>query len=101
MKIIKKQPEQLDEFFGKKKKEEPAVKTSAEPVVHEINRDWDTHYRTLEMLRKSGVSKSLAGTYFVVDSGLPEDLAREIYLSWLDNYDTLARIFRWPVEAED
>jgi hypothetical protein len=53
------------------------------------------------MLRKSGVSKSLAGTYFVVDSGLPEDLAREIYLSWLDNYDTLARIFRWPVEAED
>jgi hypothetical protein len=91
MKIIKKkQPEQLDELFGRKKKQEEPV-----PEVHPINRDWDTHYRTLEMLRKSGVSKELAGSYFIVDSGIKEPLAREIYLSWLDNYDELAHILRW------
>lgn len=92
MKIIKKkQPEQLDELFGRKTKQEEPV----EPEVYKINREWDTHYRTLEMLRKTGVSKELAGSYFVADSGLPEDLSREIFRSWLDNYDDLARIFRW------
>lgn len=91
MKIIKKkQPEQLDELFGRKKKQEPV-----EPEVHPINREWDTHYRTLEMLRKSGVSKELAGSYFIADSGIKEPLAREIYLSWLDNYDELAHLLRW------
>ena len=91
MKIIKKkQPEQLDELFGRKKKQEEPV-----PEVHPINRDWDTHYRTLEMLRKSGVSKELAGSYFIADSGIKEPLAREIFLSWLENYDDLARILRW------
>ncbi len=100
MKIIKKkskEPEQLDELFGlgKKKNEEPV-----EPEVHKINRDWDTHYRTLEMLRKSGVSKELAGSYFIADSGIKEDVAREIFLSWLDNYNDLARIFRWPVDED-
>lgn len=100
MKIVKKkskEPEQLDELFGlgKKKQVEPA-----EPEVHKINRDWDSHYKTLEMLRRSGISKSLAGSYFVSDSGIKGDMAREIYLSWLDNYDELARIFRWPVEEE-
>lgn len=91
MKIIKKkQPEQLDELFGRKKKQEEPV-----PEVHPINRDWDTHYRTLEMLRKSGVSKELAGSYFITDSGIKEPLAREIYLSWLDNYDELAHLLRW------
>jgi hypothetical protein len=92
MKIIKKnQPEQLNELFGRKKKQEEPV----EPEVHPINREWDQHYRTLEMLRKSGVSKELAGSYFVADSGLPEDLAREIFRSWLDNYDELAFKLRW------
>jgi hypothetical protein len=91
MKIIKKkQPEQLDELFGRKKKQEEPV-----PEVHPINRDWDTHYRTLEMIRKTGVPKDLAGSYFIADSGINEDVAREIFRSWLDNYDELAHLFRW------
>lgn len=94
MRITKKskqvEPDQLNELFGRKKKQEEPV-----PEVHPINRQWDDHYRTLEMLRKSGVPKELAGSYFIADSGISEPVAREIFYSWRDNYDELAHIFRW------
>jgi hypothetical protein len=96
MKIIKnKQPEQLDELFGRKKKTEPVVEPIPAPEKTPINRDWDEHYKMLEALRQTGISQFQAGSYFVVDSGLPTALAQEIVQSWLDNYDELALKLHW------
>jgi hypothetical protein len=98
MKIIKKttteNKEELNELFGKKKAAEPAPP----PEKPGINRDWDEHYKMLEAIRKSGVSAWLAGSYFVSDSGLPEELARKIWFSWIENYDKLADKFNWQKE---
>ena len=100
MKIIKeaKEAENLEELFGRKKKVEPAPP----PEKPGINRDWDDHYKTLEALRQSGVSSWMTGIYFATDSGLPKELANKIWFSWIENYDQLARIFRWKnSELED
>lgn len=93
MKIIKeaKDKENLEELFGRKKKDQPAPP----PEKPGINREWDDYYKTLEALRQSGVSSWMAGLYFVTDSGLPKELANQIWFSWIENYDQLARIFRW------
>jgi hypothetical protein len=96
MKIIKKtateNKEELNELFGKKKK---AAEPAPAPNKPGINREWDEHYKTLEYIRRSGVSPWLAGGYFVADSGLPEELAQKIWFSWIENYDTLADKFGW------
>jgi hypothetical protein len=97
MKIIKHtetKPEELNELFGRKKATEPAPA----PEKPGINREWDEHYKMLEAIRKSGVSAWLAGGYFVADSGLPEELARKIWFSWIENYDQLADKFNWQKE---
>lgn len=99
MKIIKHtepKPEELNELFGKKKKQEPAPP----PEKPGINRDWDEHYKTLEMIRRSGVDAWLAGSYFVSDSGLPEELSRKIWFSWIENYRELARKFGWKTDED-
>jgi hypothetical protein len=102
MKIIKnKQPEQLDELFGRKKKTEPVVEPIQAPEKTPINRYWDEHYKMLETLRKTCRTQFSAGLCFVADSGLPADLAHEIVQSWLDNYDELARKFHWNTAWKD
>jgi hypothetical protein len=97
MKIIKRtepKQEELNEFFGKKKKAaEPLPAPPREKAA--INRDWNEHYKMLEALRQTGISQFQAGSYFVVDSGLPTALAQEIVQSWLDNYDELALKLHW------
>ena len=100
MKIIKeaKETENLEELFGRKKKEQPAPP----PEKPGINREWDEHYKMLEAIRKSGVSSWLAGMYFINDSGLSEELANKIWFSWIENYAELAKLFRWKnSELED
>jgi hypothetical protein len=97
MKIIKeaKDSKNLEELFGKKKKVVEPVAPAEPPKKAEINRDWDEHYKMLEALRQTGISQFQAGSYFVVDSGLPTALAQEIVQSWLDNYDELALKLHW------
>ena len=100
MKIIKKaateNKEELNELFGKKKKQEPAPAPA--PEKPGINRAWDEHYKMLEMIRRSGVSSWLAGSYFMADSGLPEELSYKIWFSWIENYDELASKLKWKKE---
>jgi hypothetical protein len=95
MKIIKKkQPEQLDEFFGRKK---------AAPVPEKpgINHEWDKHYETLESIRKSGVSPWLAGMYFNEGSNISDEECSQIWYSWIENYNELAKYFHWKTDNED
>lgn len=97
MKIIKQvkpESENLEELFGRKKKQE-AEQPAPVPEKPGINRAWDDHYKMLEMIRRSGVSSWLAGSYFMADSGLPEELSYKIWFSWIENYDTLADKFGW------
>lgn len=90
MKIIKnkKEPEQLNELFGKKK---PA------PVPEKpgINHEWDKHYQTLENIRRSGVSSWLAGMYFREGTAISDEEAAKVFYSWIENYEELARQFHW------
>ena len=98
MKIIKNKltdaPEELEELFGRKKTQE-VEQPAPPPEKPGINRAWDDHYKTLEALRRSGVSSWMAGVYFASESGLPKELANKIWFSWIENYDQLARIFHW------
>jgi hypothetical protein len=95
MKISKKkhyeQPEQLDELFGRKKKAAPP------PEKPGINPEWEPHYKTLEEIRQSGVSSWLAGLYFREGSNLPDELIQQIFYSWIENYEELARKYHWQV----
>ena len=88
MKIIKQKQEPLNELFGRKK---PA------PVPEKvgINREWDKHYETMEDIRKSGVPTYLVGMYFKEGTAMPDELVSKIFASWLENYDELAKLFRW------
>jgi hypothetical protein len=96
MKIIKKkQPEQLDEFFGRKKKPAPI------PEKPGINHAWDKHYEMLEWIRKSGVNAYCAGAYLREGTNLSDEEVAEILCSWIYNYDELARYFHWKADDED
>ena len=97
MKIIKNkqtETENLEELFGRKKKQE-VEQPAPPPEKPGINREWDEHYKTLESLRRSGVSSWMAGVYFATDSGLQKELANKIWFSWIENYDELASKFKW------
>lgn len=94
-KILTDSPEDLVELFGLGKKRKEVATPPPPPEKPGINREWDDHYKTLEALRRSGVSSWMAGVYFASESGLPKELANKIWFSWIENYDTLARIFHW------
>ena len=91
MKIIKNkpEPENLEELFGKKKQPAPA------PEKPGINRAWDNYYNVLEDIRKSGVNQWAAIGYFREGINLSDELAAEIFYSWVENYDELSKLLHW------
>lgn len=65
-------------------------------MKHPINDEWNDYYETLEAIRKSGIVNMFgAAPYLAKHCGIDEDLAEEVLISWMNNYNELSEKFSW------
>lgn len=63
---------------------------------HPINEEWSEYYQTLETIRRSGVVNMWGASPVLADwEEISEELATKVLLSWISNYDELARRYEW------
>lgn len=63
---------------------------------HPINDEWNDYYKTLEYIRRSGITNMWgAAPYLAKFYTISVELAKDILLSWIDNYDELSKKFSW------
>ena len=65
-------------------------------MKHQIREEWNDYYEILEDIRKSGIVNMFGSAPHLADRcGIDEDLAEEVLISWMDNYDELSEKFSW------
>lgn len=65
-------------------------------IKHPINHDWDEYYEMLEFIRRTGVTNMWgAAPYLKEGANISYELAKEVLLSWIENYDELNKQFHW------
>lgn len=63
---------------------------------HPIRDEWEQYYQTLEVIRKSGIVNMWGASPVLADwEDISQDLAKDVLLSWISNYDELARRHEW------
>lgn len=63
---------------------------------HPINEEWSEYYQTLETIRRSGIVNMWGASPVLADwEEISEELATKVLLSWISNYDELARRYGW------
>lgn len=63
---------------------------------HPIKKEWETYYEALETIRLSGICNMYGAVPYLANLvEIPESLAREILLSWMENYSELAEKYNW------
>lgn len=63
---------------------------------HPIRDEWEQYYQTLEVIRKSGIVNMWGASPVLADwEDISQDLAKDVLLSWISNYDELARRYEW------
>ena len=63
---------------------------------HPINEEWSGYYQTLETIRRSGIVNMWGASPVLADwEEISEELATKVLLSWISNYDELARRYEW------
>lgn len=61
-----------------------------------INPDWKDYYIILEGIRQSGIVNMWGASPVLASvAGISQDLAADIHLSWITNYDELKNTY-WP-----
>ncbi len=62
-----------------------------------INDEWNGYYKTLEYIRRSGITNMWCGDYYLKEfyPELTREQAKNILLSWIENYDELSKKFSW------
>ena len=66
---------------------------------HPINPDWKEYYIMLEGIRLSGITNMWgAHPYLAEFAGITQNLAKDVLLSWIDNYTELKNQY-WPGQA--
>ena len=61
-----------------------------------IKEEWNEYYQTLEDIRKTGICNMWgASPYLAEIEDIDEDLAKEVLLSWIENYSELNEKFGW------
>lgn len=59
-------------------------------VMKAINPDWMDYYNVLGTIREMGVTNMFgAAPYLAQIAGIDERLAREVHLSWMENYSEI------------
>lgn len=63
---------------------------------HPINDNWSTYYQILEYIRRSGITNMWgAAPYLAEYCNIDLKLAKDVLLSWIENYDELSKKFSW------
>lgn len=63
---------------------------------HPIRDEWEQYYQTLEVIRKSGIVNMWGASPVLAEwEDISQDLAKDVLLSWISNYDELARRYEW------
>jgi hypothetical protein len=64
---------------------------------HPIKEEWIDYYRTLEGIRVSGITNMFGAASYLKEfcPELSHDEAKEILLSWMENYHELNKRFGW------
>lgn len=63
---------------------------------HPIKKEWEDYYEALETIRVLGICNMYgAAPYLANFMEIPESLAKEILLSWIENYSELAEKYNW------
>ena len=66
-----------------------------------INPEWKDHYIMLEAIRKSGITNMWgASPYLAEFAGITQGLAKDVLVSWIENYDELKNLY-WPNSANN
>lgn len=63
-----------------------------------IREDWEDYYKTLEAIRRTGVVNMWGATPYLREcypDELTLDQAKEVLLSWIENYKELNEKFGW------
>lgn len=66
-------------------------------MKYPIKEEWDRYYKTLELIRKSGITNMWGGDYYLKElcPELTREQAKNILLSWIENYNELSKKFSW------
>lgn len=65
-------------------------------MKYPIKEEWNNYYETLEVIRQSGITNMwMADHYLAEYCNIDLKLAKDILLSWIDNYDELNKKFSW------
>ena len=66
-----------------------------------INHKWKDYYIMLEAIRQSGITNMWgASPYLAEFAGITQGLAKDVLLSWIENYDELKNLY-WPNSANN
>lgn len=64
--------------------------------MHPINHDWDEYYQALERIREMGIVNMWgASPVLATCCSINQELAKQVLLSWISNYDELKQHFGW------
>lgn len=64
---------------------------------HPIKEEWEDYYNMLEAIRKSGITNMFGAAPYLKEfcPELSREEAKEILLSWMNNYDELNKKYCW------
>ena len=61
-----------------------------------IRPEWEQYYKTLEDIRKSGITNMFgAAPYLAAYEDIDERLARQVLTNWMHNYNELNKKYGW------
>lgn len=63
---------------------------------HPIKDEWSSYYKTLESIRRSGIVNMWGAAPVLAEwEGITKELAKSVLMSWISNYDELAKRYGW------
>ena len=65
-------------------------------MKYPIKEEWEHYYKVLELIRKSGITNMFSSAPYLAECcDIDLKLAKDVLLSWIENYDALSKKFSW------
>ena len=65
-------------------------------MKYPIKEEWNTYYETLEVIRQSAIpTMRRPAPYLAEYCNIDLKLAKDVLLSWIENYNELSKKFSW------
>ena len=63
---------------------------------HPVKEEWSQYYKALESIRRSGIVNMWGAAPVLAEwEGITQSLAKDVLMSWISNYDALAKKYGW------